>query len=94
VGDRRHRPGHPGDRGRRATGKVEGHSAADDDPSGRIVAYLAVADELRPASQRFFDDGAFRKVDSAFVADLVANEMSRIQTGAIHTATGLGDADA
>lgn len=112
---------------RAATANVEARSAAEPDPSRRIVAYLrAVADELRPASERFFADvaanpdaravyerntglagariaqmiaagveaGAFRAVDPSFVADLVANEMSRIQTGAVHAATGLGDADA
>jgi AcrR family transcriptional regulator len=39
-------------------------------------------------------DGAFRTVDAAFVADLVASETTRIQTGAVRAATGLGDADA
>ena len=39
-------------------------------------------------------EGAFRSVDAKFVADLVANEMSRIQTGAVHSGTGLGDAEA
>jgi hypothetical protein len=90
------------------------------------VYLRAVADELRPASRRFFDDvaanpdggavyerntklaaervsemiaagvaqGAFRAVDPAFVADLVASEMSRIQTGALHSRAGLSDAAA
>jgi AcrR family transcriptional regulator len=110
-----------------ATERVEIRSAAEDDPAHRLVTYLrAVADELRPASQQFFDDvaadpearsvyqrntriaaerisqivaagvagRAFRTVEPAFVADLVASEMSRIQTGAVRAATGLVDADA
>jgi len=40
------------------------------------------------------EEGAFRSVDAKFVADLVANEMSRIQTGAVRSGTGLGDAEA
>ncbi len=112
---------------RAATEKVEARAAAAPDPARQIAVYLhAVADELRPASQRFFDDvaanpdaravserntkiaaervsemiaagvaaGAFRDVDPAFVADLVASEMSRIQTGALHSRVGLGDAAA
>jgi AcrR family transcriptional regulator len=38
--------------------------------------------------------GAFRKVHGAFVADTVAAQMSRIQTGAVLEATGLADAAA
>lgn len=38
--------------------------------------------------------GAFREVESAFVADLVANQMSRIQTGVVRARTGLSDAEA
>jgi AcrR family transcriptional regulator len=38
--------------------------------------------------------GAFRSVDPGFVADMVASEMSRIQTGAVHDRTGLADAEA
>lgn len=38
--------------------------------------------------------GEFRKVDTAFVADVTAATMQRIQTGAVRDATGLHDADA
>lgn len=44
---------------RRATERVEAAVAACDDPAERLAAYLrAVAEELRPASARFFDDVA------------------------------------
>ncbi|HYF28302.1 MAG TPA: TetR/AcrR family transcriptional regulator [Baekduia sp.] len=39
-------------------------------------------------------DGAFRPVHAAFVADVAASTMRRIQTGAVLAATGLHDADA
>jgi AcrR family transcriptional regulator len=39
-------------------------------------------------------EGAFRKVESAFVADLVAAEMRRIQTGVVRERTDLSDAEA
>lgn len=38
--------------------------------------------------------GDFRDVHAAFVADTVAATMQRIQTGQVHAATGLRDADA
>ncbi len=38
--------------------------------------------------------GEFREVDTAFVADVTASTMQRIQTGAVRGATGLHDADA
>jgi AcrR family transcriptional regulator len=40
------------------------------------------------------EKGAFRDVDPDFVADLVAAEMARIQTGEVRRRTGLGDAEA
>lgn len=40
------------------------------------------------------ETGAFLAVDSAFVADMVTNEMSRIQTGAVYDRTGLSDSEA
>jgi AcrR family transcriptional regulator len=40
------------------------------------------------------DSGGFRAVHPAFVADLVASEMSRIQTGDVLEHSGLGDAQA
>lgn len=44
---------------KRATERVEAAVAARSDPAERLAAYLdAVAEELRPASARFFDDVA------------------------------------
>ena len=39
-------------------------------------------------------DGTFRAVDAGFVADLVAAEMTRIQSGAVRDRAGLDDAAA
>lgn len=112
----------------RAAGEeVERSTALAADPEGKIVAYLrAVADELRPASPRFFADvasnpdarsvyerntriaatrvaqlitagaqsGAFRAVDPTFVADMVATQMTRIQSDEVSVCTGLSHAEA
>ncbi len=54
------------------------------------LAALRVA-ELIAAGVRA---GLFRDVHAAFAADVVAASMERIQTGQVHAATGLRDADA
>jgi AcrR family transcriptional regulator len=106
---------------------VERRTAAEEDPARRIVTYLqAVADALRGASQRFFEDlaahpatralyqrntsaaagrvreliaegvasGHFREVHAAFVANVVADTMARIQSGEVLRSVSLRDAQA
>jgi AcrR family transcriptional regulator len=106
---------------------VEQCTAAQEDPARRIVAYLqAVADALRGASPRFFEDlaahaaarivyqrntnaaatrvreliadgvasGHFREVHAAFVGNVVADTMERIQSGEVLRSVGLRDAEA
>jgi AcrR family transcriptional regulator len=107
--------------------EVERRTAAEEDPATRIVTYLqAVADALRRASQRFFEDlaahpathavyqrntgaaarrvremiaegvasGHFREVHAAFVANVVAETMARIQSGEVLRSVSLRDAEA
>ena len=112
---------------RLATERVEQAIKSAEDAADRVGGYLrAVAEQLAPASGRFFDDvaafppadevyrrntrfaaarvremidegvasGAFRDVHAAFVADVVAGVMVRIQQRDLRATTGLSDAEA
>jgi AcrR family transcriptional regulator len=112
---------------RLATEQVETAIKSAGGAADRVGGYLlAVAEQLAPASGRFFDDvaafppadevyrrntrfaaarvrelidegvasGAFRDVHAAFVADVVAGVMVRIQQRELGTSTGLSDAEA
>jgi AcrR family transcriptional regulator len=112
---------------RTATDRVEAQVTATEGARAQIAAYLrAVADELRPASERFMADldafaparevyerntvlaarrvqqliaagaasGELRDVHAAFVADVVASSMVRIQQRRVAASTGLDDAKA
>jgi AcrR family transcriptional regulator len=112
---------------RLATEQVEDAIKSADGAADRVGGYLrAVAEQLAPASARFFDDvaafppadevyrrntriaaarvremidegvasGAFRDVHAAFVADVVAGVMVRIQQRELGASTGLSDAEA
>jgi AcrR family transcriptional regulator len=112
---------------RLATEQVETALKSAGGAADRVGDYLrAVAEQLAPASPRFFDDvaafppadevyrrntriaagrvrelidegvasGVFRDVHAAFVADVVAGVMVRIQRRELEASTGLGDAEA
>jgi AcrR family transcriptional regulator len=112
---------------RLATEQVEQAIKSADGAADRVGGYLrAVAEQLAPASGRFFDDvaafppadevyrrntrfaasrvremidegvasGAFRDVHAAFVADVAAGVMVRIQQRELRASTGLSDAEA
>lgn len=54
----------------------------------------AAADRIRAAVRRGVDDGVFREVDAALVAEMVGLTISAIQRGEISERTGLSDAEA
>ena len=54
----------------------------------------AAAKRVRELIEDGVDAGAFRAVNAAFAADLIATMMVRIQQRGVATATGLSDAEA